>query len=792
MNNCYQILIILCVFISFIGLNAYAQNISIDGKVQNHSNEILIGASIYDSISKTGCLTDINGNFTLPIKKGNHIIRISYVGYQTRFLSLNLFRDTTLTVILAPEITQHEEVIIKARKNDDNITNIQVGSIEIDMSQMELLPQFVSESDLLKSLQLKSGINTSAEGQSGLMVRGGNIDQNLLLLDNSIIYNPTHLMGFYSVFNSNAISKLTLYKGTIPARYSGRISSVIAVNMKEGNMDSLVVNGSIGLLSSKLTVETPIVKKKHSVIISVRKTYIDELIKPAIKGINNTITDYYDNSFYSFYDVNGKITSKITKKDKLTFSFYKGGDNFKMDKPDKSLQNDLNWSNQAISLQHQHYFNENLFAKTTIGNTRYLFNFNSIFDQYGFSISSNIDDWYGKAEIHHRLHSRLKLIYGAGFVSHNILPGDKGVTKSNSVFDFNDNQTIKSLETQLFCEADYSLTDALKFNIGLNFTHYAQIGPYTYYTLDLADHILDTILYNKGEQLNQYNTLEPRIAINWIINKSTSIKGGYMRNFQFMHLANIASVSLPADFWIPSIKNIKPQYGNQVSIGLYRNFMNHKINTSIETFYKNMHNILEYKFGILGNTYTYNLDQTFLRGQGYAYGTELEISKVYGKITGAVNFCYSRTFRQFVDINNGNPYPAKYDHPIDVSTQCTWSVSDRIKAAAVFIYTSGNNITIPESKYIIQGGIINSYSNKNGFRMPAYHRLDLSLTVKSKPRKKYNTEWIFSVYNAYNRMNPFFVYFEAEGDLDNYELNVKAKQVTLFPILPSIAYKFKF
>jgi hypothetical protein len=774
----------------FIHIALFSQEkFTISGYVKDKSNgEYLVGAGVFIPELSKGASTNTYGFYSLTIEKGSYQISISFLGYNPYSQKINLDKDLRINIDLDPQVITSQEVVITGERKDENTQSTKMGTIEMQIGQIKQMPALMGEVDILKTIQLLPGVQSAGEGNSGFYVRGGGPDQNLILLDEAIVYNASHLFGFFSVFNADAIKDVNLIKGGMPANYGGRLSSVLDISMKEGNNKKFQIDGGIGIISSRLTVQGPIKKDTSSFIISGRRTYIDVLMKPFIND-----TSPFSGSGYYFYDLNTKINYRLSDKDRLFLSGYFGRDAFSFSDKDSDLGFGIDWGNATASLRWNHLFNNKLFLNTSAIFSNYNFTLGINQNDFELKLFSGMQDWNGKVDFSYYPSVRHSLKFGANYVFHIFTPSNASAKSGDVEFDLGDFVNYYAHESAVYFTDDFELTEKIKINAGLRYSMFEQIGPFNRYIKNELNQTTDTIVYEKGEKVALYHGPEPRLSIRYSINSKSSIKAAFTQNYQYVHLASLASTSLPADLWVPSSDRVKPQFGTQYSAGYFRNFKDNMIETSVEVYYKTMKNLIEYEEGaIIGNNVTDNPDNAFVFGTGESYGTELFIKKSTGKLTGWIGYTLSWTTREFEDINNGEAFYAKYDSRHDISTTLTYELNERWSFSTVFVYNTGNALTIPVARYIIDGYIVNEYGKRNDFRMSSYHRLDLSVNFYGKKRKRFQSDWNFSIYNVYNRKNPYFIYFANVGSLEDNNLEISAKQVSLFPILPSVTWNFKF
>ena len=786
-------------FVFFLlGNMVFAQEkYTISGFVEDASSgEKLIGVNIYDLKSDKGVSTNTYGFFSLTLPADSVILAVSYVGYETQFVNFLLDENKELNFAMATDFQLEEfEVVGESVERIEEST--QMSRINVSATQLRKLPAFLGENDVLKAIQLLPGVQSGGEGQSGFYVRGGSPDQNLILLDGVPVYNASHLFGFFSVFNADAISDVNLIKGGFPARYGGRLSSVLEINMKEGNRKELKGAGSISNVASKLTLEGPL-GKKTSFLISGRRTYIDLLARPIItsqfkKNGNEGVVGY------NFYDLNLKLNHTISKKDKLYFSMYNGLDRFYLRTKENfndgfsEIRSSLYWGNLAFIGRWNHLLSDKLFSNVTVSYTQYEFGtgvgFKERFDEGNgvvetdadLTYDSGIDDWTAKVDFDYYPSPNHSVKFGLQYTYHDFNPGEFDVSyESTGEEDFKQvfgNSRVYSNEFYAYAEDDFEVGDKLKINAGLHFSGFL-----------LKD--------------DNFLSLQPRISARYKLTPNTSLKASYATMAQFVHLLTNQGVGLPTDLWVPSTSAIKPQQSRQVAIGIARNFKN-KYEFSVEGFYKEMDNVVSFKEGsslfVLGNW-----EDKVIQGQGTAYGLELFLQKKKGDFSGWIGYTLAWNWRTFDDLNNGNRFPFKYDRRHDLSLVGIYEVSDRINLSATWVYGTGNAVSLPNrmvpafTEYSVGDSFldfsyfnVNTFDERNNFRMRAYHRFDINIDF-IKEKKRYTRTWSLGAYNVYNRVNPFFLEVRNEPTGPNGQTNRQLVEVGLFPIIPSIAYKFEF
>lgn len=780
---------ILCFFLTIaaFGTIRAQQKFTLSGYVKDAlSGENLIGATIAINGQGKGVNSNAYGFFSITLAAGTYQLSISYTGYETQTSSLQLDKDVNLSINLSPRIIASEEVIVYAKRKDGNVRDAQMGKVDLSISQIKSLPAIFGEVDVLKTLQLLPGVRNAGEGNAGFYVRGGGPDQNLVLLDDAVVYNSGHLFGFFSIFNSDAIKNVSLIKGGMPAQYGGRLSSVLDITMKDGNMKKMEVEGGIGAIASRINIQGPIKKDKASFIISARRTYIDALVKPFVKRESA----FYGSGYY-FYDLNTKVNYKFSDKDRIFLSGYFGRDVFTFNNTQRSFRANIPWGNATATLRWNHLFHRKLFSNTTLVFNDYNFAFNGTQNNLTFNVQSGIRDLSAKFDMDYYPGSQHKLKFGAQYTHHTFKPNLVSGRSDSIDFTPNNAQRKFARESAIYIQDDWDLTDQFRISAGLRYSNFTQVGSYTRYQRDENGNKIDSVQYGKGDRVQNYGGLEPRLTMRYSINDASSIKASVSRNYQYIHLVTNAGNTLPTDLWVPSTLFVRPQLSWQYAAGYFRNFKNNTYETSVEVYYKQMENQIEYREG-----YTPSLadpEEEFVFGDGWSYGAEFFVRKNTGRMTGWLGYTLSWTYRKFPDLNDGLKYPARYDRRHDLSAVASYELNKKWKLSAVFVYGTGNATTLPERFYLVNGVLTQEFSRINQYRLPAYHRLDFSATYTPIPKKprRIKGHWVFSIYNVYSRLNPYFLYFDQTGSALDGTLKVDARQVSLFPIIPSVTWNFK-
>jgi len=750
------------------------------------SGEPLIAATVYVHEDQSlGTYSDEKGQYIISLKAGTYTLIINYFSYTSDTLLVTVDQNVQLNVRLRPETQKLDEVVLKSTaRQQENVETTDMGKISINAETAGKLPAIFGETDLMKTLQLLPGVQAAGEGNTGIYVRGGGPDQNLVLLDNAPVYNTGHLFGFFSVFNNDAISDVTLYKGNIPAQYGGRISSVIGFSMKEGNYKKLKAEGGIGLISSRLALSGPIVKDKASFIVSGRRSYLDIISKPIARSRGFGGVPYY------FYDLNGKLSWKAGKKDRFCLSGYYGRDQLKMTFFDDRINILTHWGNATTTFAWHHVYNEKLIQDLSLIYNKFDFLASAQFDQYQTSINSAITDYTFRADYEYLPSVKHKIRFGFQYTWHTFTPRKSSTTADSTQFDNGvANNHIYAHDLALYAEDEVNINEKLRLNIGLRYNLFNQTGPYTY--LPPNDNENNTLLFKRGESVKTWHGLEPRIALRYLINPESSVKTSFTVANQYIHMISLTGNMMPFDIWLPSTILTAPQRGWQYSLGYFRDIRSNQYEFSAETYYKEMKNQLEYRQDYVPSV-TGQPEYDLVKGAGWAYGIELFFKKKYGSLQGWIGYTLSRTLRKFPDINEGRIFPARYDRIHDLNIVATYDYGARWTFGATFVFASGQAVTLPERRYFIEGNLYFQYGDRNSYRMQPYNRLDLSVTYHGKETRKFRSSWTLAVYNVYNRKNPYMYFIDAYISPEDLNINLSAKKLYLFPILPSLTWNFSF
>ena len=748
------------------------QKFTLSGSVKDKSSgEELIGAGVkIAELQGVGRASNEYGFYSITLNEGVYTVKSSYVGYQDFEQKITLNKNTKLDILLSQGVFI-EEIEIKAEKKNENVTRAQMGVEKIEMKDVRTIPVLFGERDILKMIQLLPGVKSAGEGNSGFYVRGGTADQNLILLDEAPVYNASHLLGFFSTFNSDAIKDATLYKGNAPSQYGGRLASVLDLKMNEGNDKTYHASGGIGVISSRLSVEGPIQKEKSSFLIAGRRTYADVFLK---------LSDQFkDNKLY-FYDLNAKMNYRLGTKDRLFLSGYLGRDVLGF-----GSQFGIDWGNKTATLRWNHLVSEKLFSNTSLIYSDYNYDIKIAGGGNTFNIRSDIKDVNLKQEFQWFPNTRNAWRFGVNAIHHTIVPSRFTSDKADVITEQQKDNRF-SLENAAYVSNSFTATNKLNIDYGLRASAYTILGGGKFNLYEKGV-LQNTKTLEKGALGKTYFNLEPRLSMSYKIDEKSSVKTAYSRNTQNLHLLSNSTSTSPTDQWIGNSYNIKPEIADQVSLGYFRNFADNKFEFSLETYYKSMQNQVDYKNGADLNG-SPDVESELLYGKGRAYGAEFYVKKKTGKLTGWISYTLAKTERKIEGISNGNWYNAKQDRTHDFSIVAMYQLSPKWNISANWVYYTGNAVTFPSGKYGIGGNTVYVYTERNGYRMPAYHRLDIGATYEKK-HKKYESSWNFSVYNAYARENAYTITFR---DNETDPTKTEALRTALFKLVPSVTYNFKW
>jgi hypothetical protein len=741
------------------------------------TGETLAGAVLFPRENPSvGVTTNSYGYFSLTLPAGKYNMTFQFLGYRKMEVPVDLNDNVRLNLDMEVESIAINEVTITGEKGNMNVIQNELIS-KISVRDIKNIPVILGEKDILKTIQLLPGIAPAGEGNAGFYVRGGGVDQNLILLDEAPVYNPSHLLGFFSTFNSDAIKDITVYKGGFPAEYGGRLSSVVDIRMNDGNNKKFHLSGGLGIIASRIAVEGPLFQSKGSFMIAARRTYADVFLR--FLSPNGPDSTARKSTLY-FYDINMKANYQLSSRDRLYFSCYLGRDNFNL-----GGNLGLDWGNVTATARWNHVVNEKVFSNTSMIFNQYSYKFNVDVGTLTMRVISRIKDWNLKEDINFYLNSKNTMKFGFNSIYHTFVPSKVDSTAFLFVRSM-DNKY--ALENALYFSNEQVITSHIHVNYGLRYSLFSSIGPGTVFTYDNTGEVIDSVSHPAGKIYNTFGGFEPRLLVNLLINDSSSVKFSYARSRQYIHLLSNTTSTTPFDLWVPSNVNILPEIADQFTGGYFRNFRNNMYETSVELYYKIMNNQIDYRNGanlILNN----KVESQLVFGKGWGYGAEFLIRKKYGKLTGWISYTLSKTKRQFPDINGGLVYLAKQDRPHNLAIVGMYDFTPKLTFSATWIYLSGNVVTFPSGRYFIDGNIVPYYTERNGYRMPDYHRLDIGLTWQRKKTAKFESSWNFSVYNAYGRANAYAINFQVDP---NNPAKMQAVQLSLFRYVPAITYNFKF
>ena len=788
------LLTLLCCCFLAAGLSAQ-DRVTVKGYVRDGSNgETLIGATVYLQGTTTGTTTNEYGFYSLTVDPGQYTLIASYLGFEDQRKELDFSANITQDFELQESGTQLTEVVVTAEEEDGNVSEVQMSVEQLDMGTIERLPALLGEVDVLRSIQLLPGVTSVGEGAAGFNVRGGSIDQNLVILDEAPVFNSSHLFGFFSVFNPDAVKGVKLYKGGIPARYGGRLSSILDVRMKEGNNKQFEMQGGIGTIFSRLSVEAPIVKDKSSFLLAGRRSYIDVLAAPFLDG-------NLENTTLNFYDLTLKTNYKFSDKDQIFLSGYLGRDNFA-----PGDQAGFSWGNTTGTLRWNHLFNDKLFSNLTFyySDYDYAINFGDDPEEDAFDWDASIVNFSAKPEFSWFLNPDNVVRFGGQGIYYRFEPANAVAVSDGTEIDISvSNQW--AIETAAFVENERTLFDGkVKLNYGLRASYFAYLSGRPVYTFGeapaegFARPLTDITPTEKGEVIEDWFNLEPRASVQYQLSPSSSVKASYQRTAQYIHLLSNTAASIPLDIWTPSTNNIDPALADQFAIGYFRNFRENTYEASLETYYKDLTNLVDYVDGadLVLNEF---VEGQTVSGDGRAYGVELQVKKVKGRFNGWVSYTLARTELLTPGVNGNEWYPTRFDQTHNLNVTGFYDLSPRTTLSATFVYNTGTPVTLASAGYYQQGLFIphNESGARNNFRIPDYHRLDISLTLDPKKdnTKRWKGQWVFGVYNVYSRRNPFTV---TGGQVDGRFLPgqptlTEATQLSVVGnFIPSVSYNFKF
>ena len=777
------VLIVLCFFISMASASE-VRLFTLSGYVKDAgSGENLIGASIYIEELMSGTITNHYGFYSLSMVAGEYNIRVSYIGYDNERLAVSLTKNVTLDIELSLRREVLTPFVITGESQSENITGREMGAVKVEMRVIERIPALLGEVDVLKAIQLLPGVQSAGEGISGFSVRGGSKDQNLILLDEAAIFNASHLLGFFSIFNNDAIKEVKLYKGDIPARFGGRLSSLLDIQQRDGNMKELSGRGGIGTISSRLTLEGPLIEDRSSFLISGRRSYADLFLKLSKRE------ELRDNKLY-FYDLNTKINLIANSNNRLYLSAYNGRDIVSIGGQDEFPPFRMGWGNNSFTLRWNHLFSPRLFANFSAIYSKYDYRLGIDDNVQGFEWVSSMDNQSVKGDFVWYINPDNSIRFGTQLMHHNFWPGMARGQGDQTIFGELKIPASRALEYGFYLSNEQQISRNISLNYGIRYSMFQSLGSATSYNFDEEFNPIDSTVYPRGKIFNTYGGWEPRITMVLQINDYSSVKSSYNRTMQYIHLASNSTVGSPLDIYLPSGPNIKPQTADQIALGYYRNFINNSIETSIEVYYKKMDNQVDFRdhAELILNP---RIEGEVRIADGEAFGMELLLRKQTGRLTGWISYTLSRSTRISPWINEGKVYMSPYDRTHDFSVVASYEINPVLSASATWVYATGAPVTFPTGRFVYGNMVAPVYSDRNDYRMPAYHRLDVGMTwiPNAKKARRWTNSWTLSVYNAYNRHNAFVINFVKNKENPNI---MEAEMIYLFPIIPAITYNFRF
>ena len=768
-----------------------AQTATLSGYIRDAENgEEMIGANIYFPSLQKGVTTNAYGFYSISVPPGRYEVQFLFIGYQTVIEEVDLRSDVRRDLELSFDSEELQEVVLTEERSVENVTSVEMSVTDLSMKEVKKVPALLGEADIIRTLQLMPGVSSVGEGATGFNVRGGNIDQNLILLDEAPVYNSSHLFGFFSVFNSDAVKDAKLYKGGIPAEYGGRLSSVLDVRQKEGNSKRFAGAGGLGILSSRLTLEGPIQKDVSSFMVAGRRSYADLFLALSPDP------DIRNNTAY-FYDLNAKLNYRIGEKDRIFASAYFGRDVFGFGDLFRFA-----WGNQTFTLRWNHLFSEKLFANFTGLISDYRYNLGIPEGAQAFDWDSRIVNYNFKADLKYYINADNTLSFGASYLTYRFEPGLVKPASDENIFNEFTIPNQYAIEPAAYISHEIKVGSRWKFQYGARYSIFLRQGAediriYEEGQPKEVETIIDTVSYGNGENIITFDGFEPRFAVNYLVNDEVSVKASYNRTRQYIHLVSNTTAATPVDIWTPSGPYVDPATADHFALGYFQNFNNNTYEASVEVYYKSMRNLLDYKNGaqlVLNPV----LETELLSGDGRAYGLEFFVRKRTGRLTGWISYTLSRSELQVAGptpeetINNGDWYSSNWDKTHDISVVTTYAINKRWDVSATFAFQTGRPITYPDGRFVQDGIVIPVYNNRNGARIPAYHRLDLSANFTPNPENKkgWKGSWAFGVYNAYGRRNAYSIFFRQQ---EENPTQTEAVRLSIFgSIVPFVTYNFSF
>ncbi len=775
--NSLQKLLFLALFLLCAGMvTAQEKKFTISGQIKDGATgEDMIGANVTVRELKTGTAANVYGFYSITLPQGEYHLEYSFIGYVMHEAVVKLSQDTKLDVQLKVNASEIEAVVVTAEKRDMNVSKAEMSVTRLSMEAIRRVPVLMGETDVIKAIQMLPGVQATSEGSSGFSVRGGGYDQNLIVLDEATVYNASHLMGFFSVFNNDAVKDVKLYKGDLPANFGGRLSSLLDIRSKDGNSQRFSATGGIGTIASRLTLEGPIGSDRATFIVSGRRTYADLFMKLASNE------DIRDATLY-FYDMNAKVNYRINDNNRVFVAGYFGRDKF------GSNTFGMGYGNQTFTMRWNHTFSPRLFSNFTLVGGFYDYQLKSTQGETGFTWKSKMHDYGFKTDFSWYANPNNQPKFGYHLTYHWFAP-EEILGSTNSIIKTTDEPNEYALEHALYASNETTIGEHLTLKYGLRYVLFQNVsnGEAVNYINDYV--VTDIKTYRKGEVYNYQQRFEPRLGATFRINSVQSVKGSYSRTTQFIQLASNSAAGSPLDVWFQASQNVKPQICDQFAVGYFRNFADNMYEASVEVYYKDMRDVVDFKdhAQLLLNS---DLEQELRFGKGTSYGAEFMVRKNQGRFTGWISYSYSASWRQIDEINDGKRYRSPFDKPNNISIVASYELSRKWSVSANWVYASGTPVTYPTGRFLIENNYVPIYSGRNEYRYPAYHRLDVSATWKlSKPGNRFQSELNFSLYNAYGRKNPWMIQFKQESDRPDVSY---AEKVYLFTFVPSVTWNFSF
>lgn len=775
-------------FLWIIQSVGFGQTISISGVIWDEDGQPIDGVIVTDSLGSRLARSSQNGLFSMEILPYQRVCFTKAGFVDTCYIFTHSSQQ--VSVVMRLKSTQVNAVIVSERGRQlKSIENTRLGTAEIKTDSIRQLPTLTGEVDPFKAIQLTPGVGTF-DMASGLLVRGSTMDQNLVILDEGMIYNPTHLAGFISMFNPYVIENITLIKTGVPVDYGGRSASLVVAASEKNRISSTTVEGNIGLILSNIAIHTPL-SKNCQATIAFRRSYIDYTLKPFSKELFPHNRSFFNSSSYTFYDGNAILSYRLTPQDNVVVSTFMGNDDFTLNRASFDLKYHMAWNNKMASIQWSHYYNNRHISRTSAYYTRSDLRLFIGQSNFNYRLVSTNEDFSLKHE-HRFFFKSIKLKVGAQYLQQLVVPNQSEAVLNELQADFGTPNIFHVNTLSSYAEAELLVSKRVSLLAGIRENMYTHQGPYTRFVRSVeTQQITDTLHYAPGSIVKRYFSPDMQLSLRYKLDSLSALKFYAGRNVQFVQQVNVTTVALPTDFWLPASDQLPPLVARQLSAGYYKNWPSN-LNVSVELFYKWFNPVIEFNKGLLQSISKATMEENILLGKGRSYGIEFYLAGTMERWTGWISYTLSRSERIFVSINQGQPFPSKYDRLHDLTVVLMRSLNQRWKASFTFTYASGQATTLPLGRYIIGGNIVNQYSDYNGFRMPPYHRLDIALTRTLKTNRGFNHELVFSIYNLYSRLNPYFMYFKVSGDLQRYKLTVTPQYVALFPMMPSISYRFTY